>query len=332
MLKLGAYRNGGFGDGLIASAQVAGITRYFASTNHEMRLLYWGSRVKEICDKQPGISKIIEARETPSKHIREFDIWFELKPCPMFCSRTHLDLLPKANLRMLGSALQVDKDYWGPLAGNDIIALYEQHGCVGQLEFLSKLTGIPMSIHDAHLAKTKVLNGNTIDGPYIAFCGGQRAHKKWLVPGGWEKVARHIIKAGFVPVQLGAPDETSVPGCAWRKHIPMDQQIALLRGATAFVGCDGFLCHVAAALDIPSVVLWGGTPWRVWGYRHQTHIVAPSENCWWVHMKPDLALLKSQQAMSRISAEAVTAGVDKVLQNVYTDSAPEKGIKNLVEA
>jgi hypothetical protein len=321
MLKLGAYRNGGFGDGLIASAQLAGIRRYFKDVPHALHLLYWGPRIKEICASMTGLASVEEARETPSSRIRGFGIWFELKPCPMFCSQDHFHELPDANLTMLCSALQVDKDYWGPQAGNDIIRLYKQYDCIGQPEFLSRLTGIPMSITDAHLPQASVPPQHAVDGPYIAICGGQRAHKKWMVKHGWTKVVAHAGSLGYRVVQLGAMDELALTGCTWRKHLPLAQQIALLRGAAAFVGCDGFLCHAAAAMNIPSVVLWGGTPWTVWGYRNQVHIVAPGENCWWVHMKPNDSLTKSQIAMNRITAEAVMAGVDKALQKTYTVTA-----------
>jgi len=54
----------------------------------------------------------------------------------------------------------------------------------------------------------------------------------------------------------------------------------VLAGASAFIGADGGLAHAAAALNVPSVVLWSGfVPAKILTYPSQLAIIAGSHHC-----------------------------------------------------
>jgi lipopolysaccharide heptosyltransferase II len=51
----------------------------------------------------------------------------------------------------------------------------------------------------------------------------------------------------------------------WTSRLALKQFAALVRDADLFIGCDSGPAHIAAALDVPSVVLFSGTNrWQCW--------------------------------------------------------------------
>ena len=48
------------------------------------------------------------------------------------------------------------------------------------------------------------------------------------------------------------------------ENLPLVELAALLTSATAFVGHDSGITHLAAALDLPVIALWGETSEAVW--------------------------------------------------------------------
>lgn len=53
------------------------------------------------------------------------------------------------------------------------------------------------------------------------------------------------------------------------QNLPLAELAGQLTGATAFLGHDSGITHLAAALGLPGVVLWGQTPAAVWAPRSE---------------------------------------------------------------
>ena len=58
-----------------------------------------------------------------------------------------------------------------------------------------------------------------------------------------------------------APAETMV----FKEALTLSQMAAAIKGSTAFIGIDTAVTHIAAALDIPTIVLFGPSMSRYWG-------------------------------------------------------------------
>ena len=106
-----------------------------------------------------------------------------------------------------------------------------------------------------------------------------RAEKTWPLER-WGVLVRALIDAGIVPVLLwgNAAEEATAqslahgPGSLNRlsamsacvpPRMTLPEVAALLSGASAVIGVDTGLTHLAAALDVPTVGIFGATPrWR----------------------------------------------------------------------
>ena len=120
---------------------------------------------------------------------------------------------------------------------------------------------------------------------------------------GWEELLKHDLPW----IQLG--DVTADKKTKWVETPTFRDALAILSKAKLFVGTDGGLHHAAAALGIPSVVIWTGfTSPRHLGYDTHRNIHDGSEPCGTYDSVCQHCLLKSK---------AIT--VEQVLDAVNTE-------------
>lgn len=81
----------------------------------------------------------------------------------------------------------------------------------------------------------------------------------------WEKIINFYPKFDFI--QLGVKDEKYINGAIdFRSKFSLRQQLSVLCHSKMYIGLDSFWNHAARALDIKSVILFGPTNPKVWGY------------------------------------------------------------------
>jgi hypothetical protein len=120
---------------------------------------------------------------------------------------------------------------------------------------------------------------------------------------GWDELLKHDLPW----IQLG--DNSTDKKTKWVETPTFRDALALLSKAKLFVGTDGGLHHAAAALGIPSVVIWTGfTSPRHLGYDTHRNIHDGSEPCGTYDSVCQHCLLKSK---------AIT--VEQVLDAVNTE-------------
>jgi hypothetical protein len=120
---------------------------------------------------------------------------------------------------------------------------------------------------------------------------------------GWEELFKHDLPW----LQLG--DVTVKRYTKWKETNTFREALQVLSKAKLFIGTDGGLHHAAAALGIPSVVIWTGfTSPRHLGYDTHTNIHDGSEPCGTYDGVCQHCLLKSK---------AIT--VEQVLDAVNTE-------------
>lgn len=142
------------------------------------------------------------------------------------------------------------------------------------LEF-AKLLGVPdakarwrLPITDADRAVANEL-GLTPERPHVAVCiGASEPSKRWFAPG-FARLMDLLSAAGAVPVLLGgpSPDERALADDIRRlTRLPFKDAagrgslrslLGLLEHAGAFVGSDTGPLHLAAAMGVPCVGLYG---------------------------------------------------------------------------
>ncbi len=85
--------------------------------------------------------------------------------------------------------------------------------------------------------------------------------------GGFLAVAQHLKQSGLDPVFIGGAGDDLSPFRAFRtiSGAPLSEIKSLLAGASLFVGNDSGPAHMAAALGVPAVVIFGASDPAIWG-------------------------------------------------------------------
>jgi heptosyltransferase-1 len=142
----------------------------------------------------------------------------------------------------------------------------------------------------------------TIDHPYVVFIHSTSwASKNWPEPY-WRELAASVCAAGYsvaLPWGTEAERELSVRIAAARPNtvvlpqFSISEKASIIAGAAATIGLDTGLSHIAAALGVPSITLYGATDPNLCGAigENQIHIKSRFE-CVGCHEK-DCSFTKS---------------------------------------
>lgn len=131
-------------------------------------------------------------------------------------------------------------------------------------------------------------------------------NKNW----GWE---RWIKLAQMMPnefTQLGPQGTKRLPGASRIETKEFRDAVAILSTAKAYVGPEGGMHHAAAALGIPSVVIFGGfiSPMQT-GYNTQRNLYAGGKPCG-MRIKCE----HCEKAMAEITPEIVFKNLEEILE------------------
>ena len=90
--------------------------------------------------------------------------------------------------------------------------------------------------------------------------------KTWVADG-FLAVAQHLKQSGLDPVFIGGGADDFSPFQAFRviSGAPLSEIKSLMAGASLFVGNDSGPAHMAAALGVPAVVIFGDSDPAIWG-------------------------------------------------------------------
>ena len=116
------------------------------------------------------------------------------------------------------------------------------------------------------------------------------------------------LKADFAFVQIGSPQDPALSGAVdLRGKTSLRQSAAILANALVFVGLEGFLMHLARAVDTRSVIVYGGKvlPSEIgYGANENLAVSLPCSPCWKYN-----ACDYDRECMKRITVEEVVAAV-----------------------
>jgi ADP-heptose:LPS heptosyltransferase len=146
-----------------------------------------------------------------------------------------------------------------------------------------RILGVERTVHTAeHLASAVFyLGAPRVEIPPATLFGARRAVQPVAVlhpvashPAKVWPASRFLAVAGYLkdscgldPVFIAATREELRPFHAWRTlaGAPLPEIADLLAGAALFIGNDSGPAHMAAALGVPVVVLFGPSDPRIWG-------------------------------------------------------------------
>lgn len=165
----------------------------------------------------------------------------------------------------------------------------DQHALERTRQLFAQALGyaLPVGIGDYGLSRARL--ADVAPSPYLVFLHGTTWASKHWPEACWRELAEHMSAQGWaVRVPWGNDNEKAraeriVAGIEHAAVLPklnLAGVAKVIAGASACVAVDTGLGHLAAALDVPSISLYGPTlPGRVGAYgRGQVHLCATGPN------------------------------------------------------
>jgi hypothetical protein len=144
-----------------------------------------------------------------------------------------------------------EEDRWVPSQRHVIARMCELAGITGSVELRPYLTLRPEEQRQGCVATRQVC---------VMSSGMAARHKmlnrQWL-PQNFQAVV-DALRYEFDFVQVGAADDPLLDGAIDRRGLAFRPTAAILARSLAFVGQEGFLAHLARAVECRSVVVFGG--------------------------------------------------------------------------
>jgi len=126
---------------------------------------------------------------------------------------------------------------------------------------------------------------SNFDKPILAICTKSKEPVKNWSEANWLELIQNL-KANFSIIQLGDDKEPSIEGVhQFAGKLSMRESAAILSRASHFIGLDSLLMHVANGLNIPSIIIFGGSrPVDCFGYSENINLSsAPECSPCWIH-------------------------------------------------
>ena len=158
----------------------------------------------------------------------------------------------------------------------------------GESEYETKMNfdmleaiGVPYTFRNPFLVVSSAERefGKSSVGPRaVGVQPGARFGQKQLRPETLNFVAERLREHGFEIVLLGGPEEAKIaaefPGAATNLvgKTSIRETIGVLSALKLMIGGDTGLMHMAAAVDCPTVTVFGPTPLEKWAHRYEPHV------------------------------------------------------------
>jgi len=165
----------------------------------------------------------------------------------------------------------------------------EQHALERVRQLFAQALGYPLPQDVADYGLNRELMAAPSDQPYLLFLHGTTWPSKHWPEAYWRELAERMSDFGWtIRLPWGNAEEkaraerivSGIAGAAVLPKLNLAGVARVIAGARACVAVDTGLGHLAAALDVPSISLYGPTlPGRVGAYgRSQVHLCASGPN------------------------------------------------------
>ena len=182
------------------------------------------------------------------------------------------------------------RDPWASLCyGRRLRVPREQHAIARLRQLFAQALGYPLPQRPPDYGIRRPSGGDAGAAPYLVFLHGTAWASKQWPEAHWVALARIARDAGYaVHLPWGSPEERARAGRirdqAGGVRLPRLDLAGLaaeLAGAAGVVGLDSGLAHLAAALGVPAVTLFGPTDARLTGVvgAGQQTLIPPGPEC-----------------------------------------------------
>ncbi|HCC61961.1 MAG TPA: lipopolysaccharide heptosyltransferase I [Pseudomonas sp.] len=165
----------------------------------------------------------------------------------------------------------------------------EQHALERVRQLFAQALGYPAPATVAEYGLDRSQLATPGEQPYLLFLHGTTWASKHWPERYWRELAERMSEFGWaIRLPWGNAEEKAraeriakdLPGASVLPRLNLGGVAKVVAGARACVAVDTGLGHLAAALDVPSISLYGPTlPGRVGAYgRSQVHLCAPGPN------------------------------------------------------
>jgi ADP-heptose:LPS heptosyltransferase len=158
---------------------------------------------------------------------------------------------------------------------------------------------------------------NKFEKPILAICTKSKEPVKNWSESNWSELI-HNFKAYFSIIQLGDDREPTFEGVhQYAGKLSMRESAAILSKANVFIGPDSLLMHIANGLNIPSVIIFGGSrPVNCFGYDGNVNL-SSCTNCspCWIH-KGYESCKEDMKCMKEISLDMVFKNTMQMISNL----------------
>lgn len=152
--------------------------------------------------------------------------------------------------------------------------------------------------------------------PIIAICTRSKEPVKNWPSKKWEELLTRIHDSYSV-VQLGDSTEIKLHGATrFAGKYSMRESAVILSHASLFIGPDSLLMHIANGLDIPSIIIFGGSrPIKCLGYSENENIDStPHCSPCWIHKGYETCKYDIK-CMSNIETNQIIPKIEKLISN-----------------
>ena len=125
----------------------------------------------------------------------------------------------------------------------------------------------------------------------------------------WDRLCQLLERRGYSIVQLGTLEDPPLLNTIDKRGLPPSAIPDVVATASLVICLVGFLMHVAAATNTPTIVIYGGREHPlIDGYADQFHICSEAMDCrgrWGCHLPADSACPHGMRCMDDISPEII---------------------------
>ena len=162
-----------------------------------------------------------------------------------------------------------NRDVFGP--GHILASMCRRAGLTGEIALRPYVFLTDAELAAGLRAGRQIAMQSTVAGSALPF-----ANKEWL-PARFAEVVNRLPE-GCTAIQLGSASDPPLPRALdLRGRTSVREAAAVLAASEAFVGLEGFLGHLARAVDCPAVILLGGRATAEnLGYPGNEYLAAPT--------------------------------------------------------
>jgi ADP-heptose:LPS heptosyltransferase len=154
----------------------------------------------------------------------------------------------------------------------------------------------------------KAFDTSTTTGRWLALHPGSGSESKNWPEWKWVELIHHLVKSTHLNLMMvggeaerGKLEKLAQPIPSTRlklmQSVPLPELAKWLASASGFVGHDSGISHLAAAVGVPSVILWGDTAEAVWSPRSK-----------------QITILRDTHGLKGLSLEVVINQVEQLLK------------------